>query len=131
LLSQNGANISLARRIGAQKDSAHAVPGRDVVCVVDGDRSECTPNEYLGRSFSVGICSGLPTGVISIAGMVPDDVSNVAVLLKDGSTTPVVVHRNYLDIEVRVPPVAIRWRAADGGVVNTPVPPVEPATCQQ
>lgn len=99
----NGMNVTLARRVSTTP-RVFAIPGRGVVCLVKaGGSAACTPEAFVGRDFQVQLCGAdLPSGTVSVAGLVPDSVTSVAVRRQDGVTVPMTVSHNYGHAELPV-----------------------------
>jgi hypothetical protein len=126
-----GMNVGAARRVDADPET-YAVPGQGVVCVVQSAGSgACTPNEHIGEDFQVQVCGQVPRGIVSLTGLVADDVSAVAVRLRDRSLVPVSVARNFVDARLPVHsewelPVAVQLTGARG-TATAPVANLAPA----
>jgi hypothetical protein len=125
-----GMNVDAARQI-ADSPQTYVVPGQGVVCIVQSAGSEaCTPNEHVGEDFQVQVCGQLPRGVISLTGLVADDVSAVAVRHRDASVVPASVSRNFVDARLAVHgesdlPVAVEL-TTDRGTATVPVAGLAP-----
>jgi hypothetical protein len=126
-----GMNVDAARQI-ADNPETYVVPGQGVVCIVQSAGSgACTPNEHIGRDFQIQVCGQLPRDVISLTGLVADDVSAVAVRLRDRSVVPVSVSRNFVDARLTVHgesdlPVAVELTTGEG-TATAPVAGLLPA----
>jgi hypothetical protein len=120
-----GMNVDAARRV-ADSPETYVVPGQGVVCIVrSAGGGTCTPNEHVHEDFQVQACGQLPRGVISLTGLVADDVSAVVVRQRDRSLVPASVSRNFVDARLAVHgepdlPVAVEL-ASSRGTVTVPV----------
>lgn len=98
-----GMNLDLARLVHRGK-RIFAIPGSDVLCLVNaGGSAACLPDATIGRAFGTQSCGAdLPSGVVSVSGLVADSVSSVSVRKRDGSSVPVAVQSNFAYIELEV-----------------------------
>jgi hypothetical protein len=126
-----GMNVGEARQI-ADNPETYAVPGQGVVCIIQsGGGGTCTPNEHIGEDFQVQVCGQLPRGTIAITGLVPDDVSAVAVRRQDRSAVLVPASLNFVNARLAVHgesdlPVAVEMTTVQG-TASAPVSALAPA----
>lgn len=119
-----GMNTDLAReaRKTATGASTYAVPGNGTVCLYGNEvGGACAPiGEALSTpALTVGVCGqSIPRGQLIIAGLVADNVTDVQVKLRDGTTARGDVQQNvftaYSPITAATLPVETTWTGADG-----------------
>jgi hypothetical protein len=120
----SGANPLLARRAaGLQGASGWVVPGTGTVCVEVEDTAgsnggaACSSETAAAEGHLVlsARSAALP-GLVLVAGLVPDGVSEVTVELADGSGVSVPVQENIYAREVQGPVAAVSFRGPGGPV---------------
>lgn len=116
----SGANPALARRArGLRGGAAWVVPGSGDVCLIAEAKSgtnggaSCAADEAADSGvLTLETRSAQAPGVIFVAGMVPDGVSNVTLTLEGGTTQVLPVHENVYMHEVDGTPVAVTLSGA-------------------
>jgi hypothetical protein len=126
-----GMNVGAARLV-ADNPKTYAVPGQGVVCIVQSAAGgACTPIEHVGEDFLIQACGRLPRGIVSLTGLVADDVSRIAMRLRDGRAVPVSASRNFLNARLTVRsesdlPVAVELTSG-ARTASAPVAALSPA----
>ncbi len=121
----NGPNPALSRQAqGLTDGSAWVIPGDGMICfeydatpVGGGGGGTCQPDTAITNSdwpvMTGGSGPGSPT---SVAGLVPDGVSQVALKLGDGSTMTVAVHENVYLATVHGGVASVTYTGPNGTV---------------
>jgi len=124
LSGSSGANLQAARRAAAPgPGEAWVVPGRGSVCLIaawpaqHAGGSSCVPDAAAARgALYVSSGSARTPGVDYLAGLVPDGVRAVTVLLPGGLGTRVGVHENVYVVAVPGNPLAVIFAGPHGPV---------------
>jgi len=134
-----GINVDLARLALTSPEGAglYLIPSRDGVCLADTHLSQhfcaTTTQALSGDANAADICSPfLPSDQVEIAGILPDDASNVTLTMTDRTRRALPVHGNaYLARFTRSAalPMTIGWEEAGRHQqTSTSVPPDAGAT---
>jgi hypothetical protein len=120
---QNGANPSLARRASTSSsgDAVLLLPSQEGVCMLNtpGTESFCaTATEVtMGDASEAILCApvALPTSVVEIGGVLPEEATDARAVLSDGAGVPLTVTAGtYVADFPRTGPLpsSIEWSAA-------------------
>ena len=119
-----GANVSLARNVhGVAGAEAWVVPGAGTVCLITdpgGATCQGEPTVLEGHMYLVGASAETPA-YESVAGLVPNGVSRVSLVLEDGALAQLPVHENVYMASVKGRVSSIRFTGANGPVELTGV----------
>lgn len=114
------------------RSRVHLIPANGRLCLV-GKQSRTTncwpPSTVLsGNAIGATVCApGLPTGIIEIAGIVPDDVRRVGIVRADGTRRPMALGSNVFVGELlRADPPPVRVEMLRDGRWSTHLPGVLP-----
>lgn len=134
--SGRGFGIDPAKaRHGVTTPSGHAifvVPGDGMVGLYDssgGGGFSTVEHAASGEMVMVDLCApGLTGGKVRVYGLLPDGVSDVALVRRSGATTPLQTENNVYAAELQVtgdPPTSVQWAAAGGTTsqAQIPIPP--------
>jgi hypothetical protein len=102
----------------------YVIPGRRTICLVDtsGAASNCWPPDTVekGKAASISFCPpSLPPRTMLMAGLFPDGIRKVWVVMEDGRREVAAVTQNLMLLDLRFGrslPSRIAWRR--GGEVH-------------
>jgi|HubBroStandDraft_6_1064221.scaffolds.fasta_scaffold325411_2 hypothetical protein len=119
----NGPNPALSREAqGLTGGSAWVIPGDGMICfeydaTAAGGGGTCQPNASITNNDWPVMTGGSGSGgMTSVAGLVPDGVSQVALKLGDGSTETVAVHENVYLATVNGGVASVTYTGPNGTV---------------
>ena len=120
----NGPNPALSRQAqGLTGGSAWVIPGDGMLCfeydatAVGGGGGTCQPDASISNGDWPVMTGGSgPGSMTSVAGLVPDGVSQVALKLSDGSTMTVAVHENVYLATVHGGVASVTYTGPNGSV---------------